>query len=111
PRVGGGPPPEPLLRPWPGMSKAAALKQSYTAGARSLATKSIGGLARTRVTPNMLTACGVSLCALASIIVLFENRNEILFYWVAAAVFVAGSILDILDRALARAGGKTPPLG
>jgi CDP-diacylglycerol--glycerol-3-phosphate 3-phosphatidyltransferase len=93
------------------MSKAAALKQSYTAGARSLATKSIGGLARTRVTPNMLTACGVSLCALASIIVLFEDRNEILFYWVGAAVFVAGSILDILDGALARAGGKTTPFG
>jgi CDP-diacylglycerol--glycerol-3-phosphate 3-phosphatidyltransferase len=53
----------------------------------------------------------VTLCALASIIVLFENRNEILFYWVAAAVFVAGSILDILDGALARAGGKSTPFG
>ena len=34
-----------------------------------------------------------------------------LFYWVGAAVFVAGSVLDILDGALARAGGKSTPFG
>jgi CDP-diacylglycerol--glycerol-3-phosphate 3-phosphatidyltransferase len=93
------------------VGKAAAIKQGYTAGARSLATRSIGGLARTRVTPNALTISGVALCAAASVVVLFENRNEILFYWVGAALFVAGSILDILDGALARAGGKTTPFG
>ena len=69
------------------------------------------GLARTRVTPNALTTSGVLLCALASIVVCFEARNELLFYWVGAAVFVAGSVLDILDGALARAGGKTTPFG
>ena len=42
---------------------------------------------------------------------LFENRNEILFYWLGAALFVAGSLLDILDGALARAGGKSTPFG
>jgi CDP-diacylglycerol--glycerol-3-phosphate 3-phosphatidyltransferase len=93
------------------VSKAAAIKHGYTAGARSLAARSIGGLARTRVTPNALTACGVALCAAASIVVLFENRNELLFYWLAALLFVAGSVLDILDGALARAGGKTTPFG
>jgi len=76
-----------------------------------LATRSVVGLARTRITPNALTASGVSLCAAASILVLFEDRNQILFYWLAAAVFVAGSLLDILDGALARAGGKTTPFG
>ncbi len=40
-----------------------------------------------------------------------EHRNEMLFYWVGAAVFVAGSVLDILDGALARAGGKSTPFG
>jgi CDP-diacylglycerol--glycerol-3-phosphate 3-phosphatidyltransferase len=59
----------------------------------------------------MLTATGVSLCALAAVLVLFENRNEILFFWLAAVVFVVGSLLDILDGALARAGGKTTPFG
>ena len=93
------------------VQRAAALKQGYTTSARSLAARSITGLARTRVTPNALTASGVTLCAAASILVLFENRNELLFYWLAAVVFVAGSVLDILDGALARAGGKTTPFG
>jgi CDP-diacylglycerol--glycerol-3-phosphate 3-phosphatidyltransferase len=91
--------------------RAAAIKQGYTVGARSLASKSVIGLARTRVTPNALTAAGVLLCAAASVTVLFEDHNKILFYWLAAIVFVAGSVLDILDGALARAGGKTTPFG
>jgi CDP-diacylglycerol---glycerol-3-phosphate 3-phosphatidyltransferase len=93
------------------VSRAAAIKDGYTTGARKLATRSISGLARTRVTPNALTASGVTLCAIASLLVAFENHNEYLFYWLGAAVFVAGSILDILDGALARAGGKSTPFG
>src|SRR5256885_675919 len=69
------------------------------------------GLARTRVTPDALTACGVGLCVAAAVLVFFENRNEILFYWLAAGVFVVGSILDILDGALARTSGKGTPFG
>src|SRR5918911_5330905 len=69
------------------------------------------GLARSRVTPNALTASGVLLCAIASVLVYFEYRNELLYYWVGAVVFVVGSILDILDGALARAGGKQTPFG
>jgi CDP-diacylglycerol--glycerol-3-phosphate 3-phosphatidyltransferase len=76
-----------------------------------MASRSIGGLARTRVSPNALTAAGVGLCAAAAVLVYLEYRNEILFYWLGAAVFVIGSILDILDGALARAGGKTTPFG
>src|SRR3954453_21074878 len=87
------------------------VKEGYTTGARSLASRSIVGLARTRVTPNALTTAGVSLCLAAAVLVFFENRNELLFYWVGALVFVVGSILDILDGALARAGGKTTPFG
>jgi CDP-diacylglycerol--glycerol-3-phosphate 3-phosphatidyltransferase len=87
------------------------LKDAYTTGARRLASRSIVGLARTRVTPNALTAGGVTLCTFASILVYFEYRNELLFFWLGAVVFVVGSILDILDGALARAGGKTTPFG
>src|SRR5207248_5560241 len=47
----------------------------------------------------------------AAVIVPFEGRNELLFYWLGAAVFVVGSVLDIVDGALARAGGKTTPFG
>ena len=87
------------------------VKDTYTTGARRLATRSIGGLARTRVTPNALTAGGVTLCALASVLVYFEYRHEVLFFWLAAVVFVAGSLLDILDGALARVSGKASPFG
>jgi len=45
------------------------VKHGYTTGARTLASRSIGGLARTRVTPNALTTAGVSLCLAASVLV------------------------------------------
>jgi len=86
-------------------------KDGYTIGARSLASRSIVGLARTRVTPNALTAAGVTLCLAASVLVFLENRNAWLFYWAGAVVFVVGSVLDILDGALARVGGKSTPFG
>jgi phosphatidylglycerophosphate synthase len=92
-------------------SHAVTLKDSYTTGARRLASRSIVGLARTRVTPNALTAGGVTLCVLASALVFFEYRSELLFFWLGALLFVVGSVLDILDGALARAGGKTTPFG
>jgi CDP-diacylglycerol--glycerol-3-phosphate 3-phosphatidyltransferase len=87
------------------------VKQGYTTGARSLASRSVTGLARTRVTPNALTAAGVTLCLVAAVIVPFESRSELLYYWLAAVIFVVGSVLDILDGALARAGGKSTPFG
>jgi CDP-diacylglycerol--glycerol-3-phosphate 3-phosphatidyltransferase len=87
------------------------VKQGYTTGARSLASRSVTGLARTRITPNALTAAGVTLCLTAAVIVPFESRNQLLYFWVGAVVFVLGSILDILDGALARAGGKATPFG
>jgi CDP-diacylglycerol--glycerol-3-phosphate 3-phosphatidyltransferase len=93
------------------MSRAATLKRGYTAGARRIAARSMLGLARTRVTPNALTTSGVTLCIAASLVVFFENRGEILFYWVGAVLFVLGSILDILDGALARTSGKGTPFG
>jgi CDP-diacylglycerol---glycerol-3-phosphate 3-phosphatidyltransferase len=87
------------------------VKEGYTTGARQLARRSVVGLARTRVTPNMLTATGVTLCLVAAVLVPFEDRNEILFYWLAAVLFVVGSLLDILDGALARVGEKATQFG
>lgn len=94
--------------PTPRLSR---VKEGYTNGARTLASRSVTGLARTRVTPNALTAGGVTLCLVASVLVPFESRNAILFYWLGAAAFVVGSVLDILDGALARAGGKSTVFG
>jgi CDP-diacylglycerol--glycerol-3-phosphate 3-phosphatidyltransferase len=87
------------------------VKHGYTTGARSLASRSVSGLTRTRVTPNALTISGVSLCLIAALIVPFEYRNEFLFYWLGAGIFVVGSVLDVLDGALARAGGKSTAFG
>ena len=88
------------------------VKRGYTSGARSIASRSVTRLARTRVTPNVLTAAGVSLCLAAAVLVPFADRtNAWLVYWLAAGIFVVGSLLDILDGALARVGGKSTPFG
>jgi CDP-diacylglycerol---glycerol-3-phosphate 3-phosphatidyltransferase len=92
-------------------SWAESLKQGYTNEVRRLAASGVRRLARTKVSPNALTAAGVTLCAAASVLVFFENRDEYLFYWLGGAVFVVGSILDILDGALARTSGKGTPFG
>ncbi|MDX6504049.1 MAG: CDP-diacylglycerol---glycerol-3-phosphate 3-phosphatidyltransferase [Gaiellaceae bacterium] len=93
------------------MTRGASIKQGYTNGARKLASRSMAGLAGTRVTPNALTTAGVTLCAGAAVLAYLIPRGELLFAWLAATTFVIGSILDILDGALARAGGKTTPFG
>jgi CDP-diacylglycerol--glycerol-3-phosphate 3-phosphatidyltransferase len=90
---------------------AARLQRLYIDGVRRAAANSVDGLARTRISPNALTAMGVSLCILASVVVYFEYRNEILFFWLGAALFIVGSILDILDGALARRSNRATPFG
>jgi phosphatidylglycerophosphate synthase len=87
------------------------LQRSYLDGVRRVAANSIEGLARTRVSPNALTAAGVLLCAAASVVVYFEYRSELAAFWVGAALFIVGSILDILDGALARRSNKATPFG
>jgi phosphatidylinositol phosphate synthase len=88
-----------------------SIKAAYTDGARRVALRSITGLARTRVTPDALTAAGVSLCAVGAVLVYLEYRNEIVFFWLGAVTFVIGSLLDILDGALARSSGKGTQFG
>ncbi len=93
------------------MSRAEELRQGYEQGARRLATRSVTGLSRTRITPNALTATGVTLCLVAAVLVYFEYRAELLFFWLGAGVFLVGSLLDILDGALARRTGKGSDFG
>jgi CDP-diacylglycerol--glycerol-3-phosphate 3-phosphatidyltransferase len=88
-----------------------SVKQGYTDGTRRLASRYVSRLARTRVSPNALTTAGVLLCAGAAVLIPFEDRNKFLFYWLAAALFIVGSILDILDGALARQSNKATPFG
>jgi CDP-diacylglycerol--glycerol-3-phosphate 3-phosphatidyltransferase len=94
------------------MSTALArLKDGYTKGARGLAARMAGSLEDSWITPNKLTAAGVTLCLAAAVLVWLEDSNELLFFWLGAAVFIVGSVLDILDGALARATGKGTPFG
>ena len=88
----------------------ARVKQSYTDEARRLASRSMGQLEQTSVTPNALSVAGVALCIAGAVVVYFEYKGEWLFL-AGAALFVIGSILDILDGALARRGGKGTPFG
>ena len=87
------------------------VKEGYTTGVRRVAFRAMAGLARTRVTPDALTALGLSVCALAAVAVYFEYRNEMLWFWTGAILFWAGSLLDVLDGALARQSGRGTPFG
>lgn len=96
------------------MARSEALgrvKHGYTTGVRRIAARSMGRLARTRVTPNALTAGGVLLCTAGAVVVYFEDRGELAAFWIGAALFIVGSILDILDGALARSSGRATPFG
>lgn len=86
------------------------VKQEYTQAAREILARSMRGVARTKLTPDMLTLAGVSLCLAGAVLVGFEARNEKLF-WLGGALFVVGSIADILDGALARAASKGTVFG
>ncbi|HXF98292.1 MAG TPA: CDP-alcohol phosphatidyltransferase family protein [Gaiellaceae bacterium] len=86
-------------------------KQEYTQVAREALARTLRGVARTKLTPDMLTVAGVSLCLAGALLVGFEARNERLFFWLGGALFVVGSVADVLDGALARASGKGTVFG
>ncbi len=89
---------------------AERVKRTYTDEARRLATRSLKGLESTNVTPDALTVAGVALCIAGAVVVYFEHVSEWLFL-AGAVLFVVGSILDILDGALARRHGSGTPFG
>jgi CDP-diacylglycerol---glycerol-3-phosphate 3-phosphatidyltransferase len=86
------------------------VKQEYTQAAREILARSMRGVAKTKLTPDMLTLAGVSLCLAGAVLVGFEDRNEKVF-WLGGALFVVGSVADILDGALARAASKGTVFG
>jgi phosphatidylinositol phosphate synthase len=86
------------------------VKRTYTDEARRLAAQSMAQLEEARVTPDALTVTGVALCIAGSVAVWFEYTGWGL-YWAGAVLFVVGSVLDILDGALARSRGIGSPFG
>ena len=87
------------------------VRQEYTGAAREILQRSMRGVARTKLTPDMLTTVGVGLCLAGAVLVGFEQRNEKLYFWLGGILFVAGSVADILDGALARAASKGTVFG
>ena len=82
------------------------VKQEYMQVAREILARSMRGVAKTKLTPDMLTVAGVALCLAGAVLIGFEQRDEKLFFWLGGILFVAGSVADILDGALARAASK-----
>jgi CDP-diacylglycerol---glycerol-3-phosphate 3-phosphatidyltransferase len=95
----------------PRVSQLDRVKQEYTAAAREILRRSMHGVAKTKLTPDMLTIAGLALCIAGAVLVGFEERNEYLFFWLGGLLFVIGSIADILDGALARAASKGTVFG
>ena len=87
------------------------LKQEYMQAAREILQRYMQSVARTKLTPDMLTLAGVVLCLAGAVLVGFEQRNEYFFFWVGGVLFVVGSVADILDGALARAASKGTVFG
>jgi CDP-diacylglycerol--glycerol-3-phosphate 3-phosphatidyltransferase len=86
------------------------IKHASGREARRLAGASLDQLARTPLTPNTLTAIGVALAIAGAVLVYFEYVTEWLFL-LGGFVFLIGSLLDIVDGALARSRGLGTPFG
>jgi CDP-diacylglycerol--glycerol-3-phosphate 3-phosphatidyltransferase len=85
-------------------------KRTYQDEVRRVASRSIAGLERTSVTPDALTVSGVGLCIAGAVLVYLEYVSHWFFFF-GGLLFVIGSVLDILDGALARRSGKGTPFG
>lgn len=85
-------------------------KRTYQDEVRRVATRGMGHLGGTSLTPDALTVAGVVLCAAGAVLVWLEYLGWG-FFLGGAAAFVVGSVLDILDGALARSSGKGTPFG
>ena len=95
----------------PRVSELDRVKQEYTQAARQILQRSMKGVAKTKLTPDMLTMAGVTLCLVGAVLVGFEERNPKLYFWVGGILFIVGSVADILDGALARAASKGTVFG
>ena len=83
----------------------ARIKTTYTDGGRRLGLRLMSRLIHLPLTPDQLTVAGFALNVGAAVLI-FER----LWIW-ATIVFVLGSVLDVLDGALARAQARLTTFG
>jgi CDP-diacylglycerol---glycerol-3-phosphate 3-phosphatidyltransferase len=81
------------------------IKTGYTNGGRGLGMALMGRFRSLPFTPNQVTVAGLSLNGVTAVLIYEEH-----FVW-ATIAFIVGSILDILDGALARSHGKLTQFG
>ena len=93
------------------VSQLDRFKQEYTQSAREILARSMRGVARTKLTPDMLTLVGLTLCLVGAVLVGFEEHDPKLYFWLGGFLFVIGSIADLLAGALARAASKGTVFG
>ena len=86
------------------------VKRAYTTGARRVASEAMSRVGRTRLSPDVLTGAGVGLSVLGAVAVYLAHEGWG-WLWIGAALFVVGSVLDILDGALARSRGTGSAFG
>jgi phosphatidylglycerophosphate synthase len=89
---------------------ASRQKRTYQDEVRRVAARGMGHLGETNLTPDALSVAGVALCAVGAVLVWLEYKGWG-FFLAGSAAFVVGSVLDILDGALARSSGKGTPFG
>ena len=65
----------------------------------------LAGLMRLGITPNHITIVAFVINLGAAVLIVFD------YYVAAASVFIAASLLDLVDGSLARRTGKTTPFG
>ncbi len=81
------------------------LQQGYTSGVRKVVSDLVGRLRGIPVTANQVTAVGFLLTA-GSAVLIYQER------WIVAGIlFLAGSIFDVFDGAVARSKGEAGPRG
>jgi CDP-diacylglycerol---glycerol-3-phosphate 3-phosphatidyltransferase len=81
------------------------LKTTYTAGGRRLGLRLMSRFTSAPLTPDQLTLAGFALNVGAAVLI-YERQ----WIW-ATIVFVLGSVLDVLDGALARARSEPTAFG
>ena len=95
----------------PRVSELDRVKQEYTQAAREILQRSMQGVAKTKLTPDMLTLAGVDALPRRRRTRRLRGPQPKLFFWLGGVLFVVGSVADILDGALARAASKGTVFG
>lgn len=87
------------------MARIEKLRNNYSTRARAFFNPITAAIGRSGITPNQLTVAGLVLAFVAGLLIWYG------YFILAWAVFTIGSLMDMLDGAVARLSEKVTPLG